>query len=109
MTIAVARHRDASDLVLLELIRLTSSESWTVAQAARALLATGHTRPALRLAQARIARARAAHTTSKIADRAAATLGAALALHDHRARSRSPLPAQPAHRRSPATNAGHRR
>jgi hypothetical protein len=109
MTIAVPRQRDESDLVLLELIRLTSTEAWTVTEAARALLAAGHPRPALRLAQARVARARAAQITSKIADRAAATLGAALALHDHSARYRLPAPALPAHGPSPATGDERRR
>ncbi|HZC53129.1 MAG TPA: hypothetical protein VE441_11610 [Mycobacterium sp.] len=83
MTATPRRRRDESDLVLLELVRLSSIKSWNRQHAARALLAKQHTAGALRLARARVQRARV-HAPSRIADRAAATLGTALTVHDQR-------------------------
>lgn len=80
MTAAI-RRRNESDLVLLEVIRLTSAASWNRHGAARALLAKGHTPAALRLAYVRVLRARV-RTVSGIDDRAAATLTEALALRE---------------------------
>lgn len=74
-------HRDESDLVLLELIRLTTAGTWAGDHAGRALLAKGHSRGALRLAQARVQRARAA-ITSVTTERAAQTLAIALSLSE---------------------------
>ncbi len=76
-----------SDLVALELIRLASQDAWSRDDAARALLAKHPTRTALRRVQGWVAHARA-KSTSKIADRAAATLTATLAMLDHSAGDR---------------------
>ena len=71
--------RDDVDLVILELIRLVSSDTWTESRAAAALRAKHYTRPVLRAAQSRVLRVRA-QSVSRIADRAAATLSATLGM-----------------------------
>lgn len=73
------RRRDEADLVVLELIRLTSAAEWDRRRAAKALLAKRYSAPALRLAQRRALRARA-RSVSRVADRAAEALDEALAL-----------------------------
>jgi hypothetical protein len=72
------RRRDESDLIILELVRITSTDRWSEKDAARALEAKGHSRGALHVAQARVLRVRA-ESPSRIAERAAATLSATLA------------------------------
>ncbi len=69
------------DLVILELIRLTTRPDWTAPQAAAALLAKRHTRVALRLALAGVLDAQL-DRDSTIANRSAHTLRAALGAAD---------------------------
>ena len=79
---AAARlRRDESDGVLLELVRLATSDDWSGARSARALLAEGHSYPALQLALTRVQRVRT-RNAGRIADRAAATLVITLAMHE---------------------------
>jgi hypothetical protein len=80
MTAATPRRVDEADLVILELVRLTVVDSWTLPEAVRRLLAKRHTPAALRVAQDRVQRARAEHA-GVIADRAALTISRALADH----------------------------
>lgn len=67
------------DLLALELIRLASADAWSRDRAARALLAKRPSGSALRRVQRWVAHARA-DSTNLVADRAAATLTATLAL-----------------------------
>ena len=84
MTTSNARRRNEADLVLLELVRLTSSQSWTLERAADRLLSKHHNPGALRVALKRVHRVRA-ERASPIADRAAVTLSTVLARLDHQA------------------------
>lgn len=78
MRTAGARRADEVDLVILELVRLTCAETWTVDSAAVRLRSKRHSAGALRMAMRRVSRARAERGTP-IADRAAATLSAVIA------------------------------
>jgi hypothetical protein len=75
------RHADEVDLVILDLVRLVTLDSWTVERAADRLLTTRHNRAALRIALSRVSRARKERATP-IADRAEATLTSAIAALD---------------------------
>ena len=73
-----ARRRHEADLVILELLRLVSAESWTPRKAGDLLRRRAPEESVLRLARVRVARA-LAKGPSIVAQRAAATLDAALA------------------------------
>lgn len=81
MRTAGTRHADEVDLVILELVRLVTVDTWTAEAAADRLLNKRHSRGALRLALGRVSRARNARPTP-IADRAAATLTSAISALD---------------------------
>jgi len=83
------RRRNESDLVLLELIRLGSSDNWDRTRAARSLTAKQHSRVALRHAYRRVQRVRVPGI-SPVADRAAATLALLLADSDSGAPEQKP-------------------
>lgn len=75
---AARRRRHEADLVILELLRLVSAESWTPRKAGDLLRRRAPDESVLRLARVRVARA-LAKGPSIVAQRAAATLDAALA------------------------------
>ncbi len=85
-TSGAARQRDEADLVILELIRLVTEDSWTPRRAAATLRRRTPNESALREARRCVLRA-LADRRSTGARRAAATLDAALEL----ARARRPL------------------
>ena len=87
------RRRDEADLVILELVRSITVDPWTVELAVNRLLGKRHSRGALRLAQARVLRARAARA-SIMTDRAAETLASALSRMDQMSLSCAPAPIQ---------------
>lgn len=76
-TTRAARRRHEVDLVILELLRLVSEESWTPRKAAGTLRRRVPDQSVLRVARTRVVRA-LAERPSTVAHRAAATLDAAL-------------------------------
>lgn len=75
---ATTRHHSDVDLVLLELIRLVTTETWTARQAAAKLRQRVPDDQVLRATRAHVRRA-LRDGSSTVAERAAATLDAALA------------------------------
>lgn len=81
MGTAGTRRVDEVDLVILELVRLVTVDSWTAEQAVDRLLNKRHNPGALRLALSRVCRARRDRCTP-LTDRAVATLTGAIAALD---------------------------
>lgn len=77
MSAARRRRRDESDVVILELVRLVSSDGWDARRAAEALGAKRYHPGALLRARARVLSS-LNRAPSQLAERAAATLGEAL-------------------------------
>ena len=70
--------RDETDQEILELVRLTTADTWTLRLATDGLLAKRYSVVALRVALSRVVSV-PAHLSTPITNRAAATLGATLA------------------------------